>query len=69
MVAGLASTPVPESIEIFYAQDFGYISIDVDLLASSNISDAVLGRVVVAVLQASSLCPYTSGSFMQQSKP
>lgn len=33
------------------SKDFGYISIDVDLLASSNISDAVLGRVVVAVLQ------------------
>jgi len=35
------------------AQDFAYVAIDVDLLASSSASDAVLGRALVAVLQAS----------------
>lgn len=34
-------------------QDFAYVGIDVNLLASSNASDAVLGRLLVAVLQAS----------------
>ena len=38
-------------------QDLAYVAIDVDILASSSASDAVLGRVLVAILQASSFDP------------
>jgi hypothetical protein len=56
----------PDLIDAFNAQDFAYVAIDVNILASSTVSDAVFGRVLVAILQAGSVYPLSFTGFGSQ---
>ena len=37
-------------------QDFAYAAMNIPLLASNDVNDAVLARVLVSILQARSVC-------------